>query len=94
MGKVFCPINGSKGTRRLTPQQCKRLRNKGQTCRDVDKEEEGHNQVQYQKSDLFQLWARIDVTDEETSGQKEVDWGNDERDCSNGYRCRPPEDLF
>jgi len=84
MRNVFCPIYSKKGTRRLVSQQGKCLCDERQTCWHVDEEEDSHDEVKDEQGSALELLARNDVSIVESTGQKEVNWGDDERDNCDG----------
>ena len=90
VGDIFCPINGNEGIRRLVSEQSKSLCDKGQTYWHIDKEEDGHGEVENEQGSAFELLARTDVP----RGQKEVNWHDDEWDNRNGQRRSSPQGLF
>ena len=63
----------------LISQQGKCLCDEGQSG-NIYKQEDSHGEVEDEKRSSFELFARIDVSISESSGQKEVNWCNDERD--------------
>jgi len=88
MRNVLIPVNSKESVLRLLPEQRKSLPNKCQPRRDIDKQKDGHNEVEGQANDLEETLVEFVVF------QNVIDWRYDQRDDGDCQRRCPPEMLF
>src|SRR5258706_15883508 len=88
MRNILVPVNSEESVLRLLPEQCKSLPNKCQPRRDVDKQKDGHNEIEDQANDLEETLVEFVVF------QQVVDWCYNQRDGGDCQRRCTPEMLF
>src|SRR5260221_192284 len=88
MKNILVPVNSEESILRLLPEQCKCLSNKCQPRRDIDKQKDGHNEIEDQANDLEETLVEFVVF------QQVVDWGYNQWDGSDFQRRCTPEMLF
>jgi len=85
MRNVLVPVNSEESILRLLPEQCKSLPNKCKPRRDVDKQKDGHNEIEGQANDLEETLVEFVVF------QNVIDWRYNQRDdgdCQRDARQR------
>ena len=82
------PVNSEESVLGLLPEQCKCLPNKCQPSGDVDKQKDGHNEIESQANDLEETLVEFVVF------QNVVDWSYNQRDDGDCQRRCTPEVLF
>ena len=88
MRNILVPVNGEESIRGLLPEQCKSLPNKCQPRGDIDKQKDGHNEIEGQANHLEETLVEFVVF------QYVIDWRYNQRDDGD-CQCRcPPEILF
>ena len=68
MRNILIPFNSEESILRLLPEQCKSLPNKCQPRRDIDKQKDGHNEIEDQANDLEETLVKFVIF------QNVIDW--------------------
>src|SRR5258708_26064646 len=88
MGNILVPVNREESVVGLLPEECKSMANKCQSCGDVCKQKDGHNEIEGQAENLVETLVEIVIF------QNVINWRYNQRDDSDCERRCTPETLF
>src|SRR5258705_5836248 len=88
MRNILVSVNSEESVLGLLPEQCKGLPNKCYPRGNVDKQKDGHNEIEGQANDLEETLVEFIVF------QNIIDWCYNQRDGGDCQRRCTPEMLF